>query len=213
MPVEWTGSHPRRGARPLRGVARTDALASVTPASFASAIRLTPLPAGSQLDAVTGAFTWAPGVGFVGSYNLVFLRTRQRARCLTPGGPDRAPSERSGHVGAQVTIDIPRAQQDVAQPFTIGGWAIDLNALNAAEGTGIAAVHVWAYPLTGGPPIFLGPATYGERARMSPPFTASGSATQGSGLPCRACHTGTTISRCLPGARQRATSHPRKSCA
>ena len=123
--------------------------------------RLTPLPAGSQLDAETGAFTWAPGVGFVGFYDLVFLRTRrervvsrQEVRIvLHPRG--------SGHVGAQVTIDIPRAQQDVAQPFAIGGWAIDLNALNAAEGTGIAAVHVWAYPLTGGTPIFLGPATYG----------------------------------------------------
>ena len=35
---------------------------------------LAPLPVGSQLDAATGWFTWAPGVGFVGSYDLVFVR-------------------------------------------------------------------------------------------------------------------------------------------
>jgi hypothetical protein len=35
---------------------------------------LTPLPVGSQLDAETGWFTWTPGVGFVGSYDLVFIR-------------------------------------------------------------------------------------------------------------------------------------------
>lgn len=36
--------------------------------------RLAPLPVGSQLDAATGWFTWAPGVGFVGTYDLVFVR-------------------------------------------------------------------------------------------------------------------------------------------
>ncbi len=31
-----------------------------------------PLPAGSALDPVTGAFTWQPGPGFVGNYRLTF---------------------------------------------------------------------------------------------------------------------------------------------
>jgi hypothetical protein len=35
---------------------------------------LSPLPVGSHLDPATGDFTWAPGVGFVGSYDLVFVR-------------------------------------------------------------------------------------------------------------------------------------------
>ncbi|HEY7500088.1 MAG TPA: hypothetical protein VH740_16320 [Vicinamibacterales bacterium] len=35
---------------------------------------LSPLPIGSQLDPATGAFTWTPGVGFVGNYDLVFVR-------------------------------------------------------------------------------------------------------------------------------------------
>ena len=65
----------------------------------------------------------------------------------------------SGLVGPQVVIDVPRSQQDVAQPFVVAGWAIDLNA---SAGSGMAAVHAWAYPLAGGPPVFLGAASYGS---------------------------------------------------
>ncbi len=119
---------------------------------------LTPLPIGSQLDAATGAFTWAPGVGFVGRYDLVFVRwegTRAVARhevrvILAPKG--------SGHVGVQVAIDEPQSQQDVGQPFLLAGWAADLDA---ATGTGIDTLHVWAYPSTGGAPVFLGTPTLG----------------------------------------------------
>jgi hypothetical protein len=119
---------------------------------------LAPLPIGSQLDEATGVFTWAPGVGFVGPYDLVFVRwvgghpmARHEVRVvLAPKG--------SGLVGPQVVIDAPRAQQDVAQPFVLGGWAADLHA---ATGTGIATVHVWAYPLASGPPVFLGATAYG----------------------------------------------------
>ncbi len=64
----------------------------------------------------------------------------------------------SGRVGAQVVIDTPTSQQDVGQPFVVGGWAADLSA---ASGTGVAAVHAWAYPLAGGPPVFLGATAYG----------------------------------------------------
>ena len=35
---------------------------------------LAALPVGSQLDAETGWFTWAPGAGLVGTYELVFVR-------------------------------------------------------------------------------------------------------------------------------------------
>ena len=60
--------------------------------------------------------------------------------------------------GVQVAIDTPRARQDVNQPFMIAGWAADLDA---AVGTGIDTLHVWAYPSTGGAPIFLGTPTLG----------------------------------------------------
>jgi hypothetical protein len=36
--------------------------------------RLAALPAGSFLDKKTGEFFWQPGVGFVGTYQLVFVR-------------------------------------------------------------------------------------------------------------------------------------------
>jgi hypothetical protein len=67
-------------------------------------------------------------------------------------------SKGSGRVGPQVVIDAPRSRQDLAQPFWLGGWAANLDA---TAGTGIDALHVWAYPVTGGAPVFLGAATYG----------------------------------------------------
>ena len=122
---------------------------------------LAPLPVGAQLDAATGWFTWAPGVGFVGSYDLVFVRwagarpvARHEVRVIL------APKGR-GHVGVQVAIDTPRSQQDVGQPFVLAGWAADLDA---ATTTGIDTLHVWAYPLAGGSPVFLGTPTLGRRA-------------------------------------------------
>jgi Viral BACON domain len=119
---------------------------------------LAPLPIGSQLNAETGAFTWAPGVGFVGTYDLVFVRWsgnraagRQDVRVII------APKGR-GHVGTQVEIDTPKPQQDVPSTFALTGWAADLDA---TSGTGIDALHVWAYPLAGGAPVFLGAVTTG----------------------------------------------------
>ena len=61
----------------------------------------------------------------------------------------------------QVAIDVPRDGQEVQQPFVLAGWAADLDA---AAGTGIDTLHVWAYPATGGAPVFLGtPALGGVR--------------------------------------------------
>jgi hypothetical protein len=44
----------------------------------------------------------------------------------------------------------------VTQPFDVQGWAIDLGA---SAGTGADAIHVWAWPAVGGPPIFVGATT------------------------------------------------------
>jgi hypothetical protein len=119
---------------------------------------LAPLPVGSVLDPVTGEFTWAPGIGFVGSYDLSFVRRvsgrpvdRRDIRVVLQ-------AKGSGFVGPQVVIDSPRQQMDVAQPFMLGGWAADLGAV---DDSGVSAIHVWAYPLTGGAPVFVGAATYG----------------------------------------------------
>jgi hypothetical protein len=39
--------------------------------------RLRPLPIGSTLDQRKGLFTWLPGPGFLGTYELVFVRRDQ----------------------------------------------------------------------------------------------------------------------------------------
>jgi hypothetical protein len=60
--------------------------------------------------------------------------------------------------------------------WLVGGWAIDRAA---ASGTGVDAIHVWAFPTAGGNPIFVGVAAYGSSrpdvgAIYGAPFTDSG---------------------------------------
>jgi uncharacterized delta-60 repeat protein len=165
----WNLEAPYRAFTPSasgRTVIRSEEVSRIElqlgPGRYAGYLRtsdgLAPLPIGSHLHATTGMFTWAPGVGFVGAYDFVFVRyvgeqavTRQEVRIiLQPKG--------SGSIGPQVVIDTPPSQQDVGQPFVLAGWAADLRA---THGTGIATLHAWAYPLTGGAPVFLGAAAYG----------------------------------------------------
>ena len=123
-----------------------------------TAAGLAPLPIGSRIEHATNTFTWAPGVGFVGRYDFVFVRaidgravSRREVRIiLHPKG--------RGSVGPQVVIDVPRAKTTVESPFMIGGWAVDLGA---TDGTGVTTLHAWAYPAAGGAPIFLGATVYG----------------------------------------------------
>ena len=140
---------PSAANETLTGYLRTgDALAS--------------LPAGSNLDPVTGVFTWQPGVGFVHTYDLVFVRrvdgravSRQEVRIvINPKGSNR--------IGPQVVIDLPSAEAtaDASQPLVLAGWAIDTDA---DTGTGVNTLHVWAYPTDGGAPVFVGAAGYGGR--------------------------------------------------
>jgi hypothetical protein len=100
-----------------------------------------------------------------------FWRTR-RITVREPGDP-------------LMTIDAPPAGSGVGQPFTLAGWAIDRDA---ASGPGVDAVHVWAYPATGGPPIFVAAAPVDVPradvgAAFGAQFTNSGYAVTVSGLP------------------------------
>jgi Tol biopolymer transport system component len=123
-----------------------------------TAAGLQPLPIGSRIDPTTNTFTWAPGVGFIGRYDFVFVRsTGGRAVSRRDVRVVLQPKGR-GAVGPQVVIDIPTARTVVREPFMIGGWAIDLDA---PTDTGVSTLHAWAYPAAGGAPIFLGAATYG----------------------------------------------------
>ena len=73
----------------------------------------------------------------------------------------------ASRAGPEVTIDLPAAQSAVApgNPLRIAGWAIDRGA---SSGTGVDAIHVWAYPAspsTGSgqaASIFLGAARTGD---------------------------------------------------
>jgi hypothetical protein len=72
--------------------------------------------------------------------------------------------------------DQPANNSIVLPGFTVSGWAIDRGS---GGGTGIAAVHVYAYPASGAPPIFLGSATLGDlrpdvAAIFGPAFQSSG---------------------------------------
>jgi hypothetical protein len=87
-----------------------------------------------------------------------------------------------------IMIDAPSNNTVIAQPFAIGGWAVDVAS---TTGTGINAIHVWAYPNPGSgtPPILLGAAAYGisrpdvGAALGSPRFNPSGYALTVNSLP------------------------------
>ena len=75
-----------------------------------------------------------------------------------------------------LVVDTPRDGSTISPSFTIAGWAIDAAA---ATGTGIDAVHVWAYPQAGGAPVFAGAATLGDArpdvaAFVGPQFANAG---------------------------------------
>jgi hypothetical protein len=57
-----------------------------------------------------------------------------------------------------MVVDMPQPDAMLSQPFAISGWAVDLGA---NSGTGVDAIHVWAFPVDGGSPIFVGAAAYG----------------------------------------------------
>jgi hypothetical protein len=63
------------------------------------------------------------------------------------------------YVATFLRIDEP-SPGELAGSFRVAGWAIDRGALT---GTGIDAVHVWAYPnpKSGSQPVFLGAAQLG----------------------------------------------------
>jgi hypothetical protein len=126
---------------------RIELQTGATTGAVRSATGRAPLPIGAGL-APNGLFTWQPGAGFVGVYDFVFAGAdgeRHVRIILNPKG--------SGRVGPQVVIDMPSRRLAAGQPFVVAGWAADLDD---DLDTGVDAVHVWAYPLNGADPLFLG---------------------------------------------------------
>lgn len=128
---------------------------------------LSPLPIGSRLDPATGTFTWQPGVGFVGTYDFVFVRSSAGLATTADDVRIVLHPKGSGRVGPQVVIDTPSSPGafGATDDILVAGWALDLDA---AEGTGVSTLHVWAYPRAACDgaacdPIFLGVTTMGGR--------------------------------------------------
>jgi len=108
-----------------------------------------------------------------GTYALaVFARSRitgtfNNVRTMVVTVPGLAP---------RMSIDVPASGGTAATTFTIAGWAIDPNA---ASGSGVDAIHVWAYlsPGSGAAPRFVGVAAQGfARPDVQAAFGATGAA-------------------------------------
>ena len=85
----------------------------------------------------------------------------------------------------RMAIDTPRVNASVPRTFTIAGWAADLGA---ASGSGVDTIHVWAWPIGGGSPVFVGVAGLnGARPdvgnRFGPQFASSGYSVTGTLAP------------------------------
>lgn len=59
----------------------------------------------------------------------------------------------------RMAIDLPSPSQMVSQNFRVAGWALDVGS---SSGTGVDAIHVWAYPISGAAPVFVGVAALGQ---------------------------------------------------
>jgi len=56
-------------------------------------------------------------------------------------------------------VDYPQELSNLSENIFMAGWAIDLNAAN---NTGMDAVHVWGFPQDGSAPILVGVAELGQ---------------------------------------------------
>ena len=81
---------------------------------------------------------------------------------------------------AQIVIDTPTPGVARTPFFFVTGWAVD--PVGAGGGTGVDVVHVWAYPASGAPPVFLGQAAYGGSRSDVASFVGSAFTNCGYGL-------------------------------
>jgi hypothetical protein len=59
----------------------------------------------------------------------------------------------------RMAVDVPARDGTVSGTFLTAGWAFDPAACDCV---GADAIHVWAYPVAGGTPVFVGAATLGD---------------------------------------------------
>ena len=126
------------------------------------------LNAGAPFGLVSSFGVDAAGELYIVSYSGTVLRIVAAPRVPVP----------------LMRIDAPAEGARLRQPFALGGWTIDATA---TLDTGIDAIHVWAYPASGAPPIFAGVPSRGPRpdvaAAFGPQFLNSGYGLLVRGLP------------------------------
>jgi hypothetical protein len=107
---------------------------------------------------------------------------------ISTPSPGPTPAPNPGGSVPKMSVDIPAQGSTVQAGFAVAGWAADLGA---ASGPGVDAIHVWAYPVTGAAPFFVGAgAIGGTRGDVAAAFGKPGMATSGFSL---------TISDIAPG--------------
>lgn len=80
----------------------------------------------------------------------------------------------------RMAVDLPAQNQSLSQNVRVSGWALDAAS---TAGTGIDTVDVWAYPVAGGSPVWVGSATLGaSRPDVGAAFGASRYASAGYNL-------------------------------
>jgi hypothetical protein len=116
------------------------------------------LPPGSRLDPATGQFTWAPGMGYLGTYRLAFVRGRELILVEVTIRP--VPPAAAGEPEIRMAVDLPRGGENLSGAITVAGWALDPQA---SIGSGVDALHVWAQrtDMPAAAPQFLGAAALG----------------------------------------------------
>ena len=163
-------AYPTSGAAPIfvgtptYGLSRPDVGAAFGAQFTNSGFALTASLPGGSYDLLVYAHSVVTN-----SYSNVQMRR------ITVTGPISVP---------RMWSDLPTQHQTLTQNnVVVGGWAVDTGS---STGTGVDAVHVYAYPSTGAAPILVGVAVYGiarpdvAGALGSARFTPSGFAVQGS---------------------------------
>jgi hypothetical protein len=103
-----------------------------------------------------------------GTYDLVAFARSTVAGEFNNSQVVRIEVEGSSSV-PRMWIDAPQSGSTVSSSFAVLGWALDLGA---EAGTGVDAVHVWAYPNpeSGQAPVFLGVAAQWSRPDVAAVF-------------------------------------------
>ena len=118
----------------------------------------------------------------VTSTNFAAIQGQFATSSATGGGGQPAPPTPTptNVSNPKMFLDVPGNGSLVQTSFGISGWALDLGA---SSGTGVATVHVWAFPTTGAAPIFLGAANMGvQRPDIAAYFGNPALASAGFGL-------------------------------